>query len=148
MSAGCAAGAGLDGSSASPRLTTQAPQSATPSPEATYAVPAAPADGEVASAVADRTANPPSASSVAGPGLLVADRAFTVEGQCVGTSADFRLATADPADAGRVLLEGTLDCAAPVADDFTYTVDYAGVVQLTFTDTDGIELGWLRVVQP
>lgn len=102
----------------------------------------------MASAVAERRATPPSASSVAGPGTLVAGLPFAVEGECIGTSADFTVTTADPADAGRVLVEGTIDCAEPRKDGFTYTVDYAGPVQLSFTDTEGIERGWLRVVQP
>lgn len=120
---------------------------AAPTPSSTFAIPADPVPGEVASAVAERLATPPSASSVAGPGVLDAGTPFVVEGECIGTSAAFRITTADPDDAGRVLVEGTLDCADPRTDGAAYALDYAGPVQLTFTDTDGIDRGWLRVVQ-
>lgn len=122
--------------------------SAAPSPSPTIDIPTEPVPGEVASAVSDRLSTPSSASSVSGPNLLAADRPFSVEGECIGTSADFRLTTADPADAGRTLVEGTMDCSAPMRSDFSYTLGYAGVVQLSFTNTDGIDRGWLRVVQP
>lgn len=132
-----------------PATATETPTStATPAPSSTFAIPSEPVEGEVASAVSDRGSTPSSASSVAGPGVLVADRAFFVEGQCEGTRGEYKVTTADPADAGRTLVEGTIDCSAPMKSSFDYTLPYAGVVQLSFTDTDDIERAWLRVVQP
>ncbi|MDN3497290.1 hypothetical protein QL996_15225, partial [Planococcus sp. APC 4015] len=120
----------------------------TQTPTSTFAIPSEPVEGEVASAVSDRSSTPSSASSVAGPGVLAADRPFFVEGQCEGTRGKYKVTTADPADAGRTLLEGTIDCSAPMKSSFDYTLPYAGPVQLSFTDTDDVEQAWLRVVQP
>lgn len=102
----------------------------------------------MASAVSDRGSSPPSNSSVAGPGVLVADRPFFIEGQCDGERGTYELTSADPADAGRMLVEGTLDCGAPMRTPSDYSLPYAGPVQLSFTDTDDVEQAWLRVVQP
>ncbi|MEV8274256.1 hypothetical protein [Microbacterium sp. NPDC077184] len=133
--------------SATPSSAT-ATATATASPSSTFAIPSEPVEGEVASAVSDRTSSPPSNSSVAGPGVLVVDRPFFVEGHCVGGRSTYEVRSADPADAGRTLIEGTLDCGAPMRSSFDYSLPYAGPVQLSFTDTDDVEQAWLRVVQP
>lgn len=140
--------------SADDAVDTAPPSAPSPSAAATatassaFAIPSEPVEGEVASAVSDRTSSPPSSSSVAGPGVLVVDRPFFVEGQCVGGRSTYEVTSADPADPGRMLVEGTLDCGAPMRSSFDYSLPYAGPVQLSFTDTDDVEQAWLRAVQP
>lgn len=131
-----------------PVATTATTATGTPTPSSTFAIPSEPVEGEVASAVSDQRSTPPSTSSVAGPGVLVADRSFFVEGQCEGGRGEYEVTSADPADAGRTLLEGTIDCGAPMRAAFDHSLPYAGPVQLSFTDTDDLDQAWLRVVQP
>ncbi|SIT84861.1 hypothetical protein [Microbacterium sp. RU33B] len=145
---GCTAATDTRSETSAPPRTPTAEASAAPSPSATIDIPTEPVAGEIASAVSDRLSTPSSSSSVAGPGIMVADRPFSIEGECLGTRADYSLTTADPADAGRVLVEGTIECGAPMTSSVGSTAGYAGVVQLSFTDTDGIDRAWLRVVQP
>lgn len=145
---GCVAEPQADSSQPASAPTASVEASVTPSPSPTINVPTEPVPGEVASAVSDRLSTPSSTSSVSGPNVLAADRPFSIEGECIGASADYKLTTADPADAGRLLVEGTIECSAPMKSSFSYTLGYTGVVQLSYTDTDGIERGWLRVVQP
>lgn len=144
---GCTAATDARSESSAPPSTSTSEASAAPSPSATIDIPDEPVAGEIASAVSDQLSMPTSSSSVAGPGAMVAGRPFVIEGECIGTEADYSLTTADPADAGRVLVEGTIECSAPMKSSYGSTA-YAGVVQLSFTDTDGIDRGWLRVVQP
>ncbi|MER7448561.1 hypothetical protein, partial [Microbacterium sp. NPDC097977] len=79
------------------------------------------------------------------PAVLVADRQFTVEGQCEGDRVEFEVVTADAEK--RVLAEGGFRCDDPPAGDFSYRLPYAGVVQVNLTYADDVERAWVRVVQ-
>lgn len=83
---------------------------------------------------------------IAGPSILVADRAFSVEAQCEGDEMSFEVVTAD-ADK-RVLVEGDVDCDDPPAGEFTYELPYTGPVQVNILDADDVGRAWVRVVQP
>lgn len=88
----------------------------------------------------------PSGEIIAGPAVLEADRAFTVEGQCDGSGIGFEVVSADGEK--RVLAEGDFDCAEPPAGEFTYQLPYAGPIQVNLTDTDDVDRAWVRVIQP
>ncbi len=45
----------------------------------------------------------------------------------------------------RVLISETMTCSARLHSE--YRLDYEGVVQLNFTDADGIEEGWVRMLR-
>lgn len=99
--------------------------------------------GQVAYASVDNVSSTPTAGSTAGPGLFVGGKVLVIEGDCVGPSGGgFRLTTAD--SAARVIAAGTFHCGEPMRDELRGVNDYEGPVQLSFTETDGIQLGWLR----
>lgn len=85
-------------------------------------------------------------------GTLAAGSAITVEGACSGEPASmpFTLASAAPDQEERqVLLEGSITCGTGVeADGFTYEFPYEGPVQVGIGSADGLDLGWVRVLQP
>lgn len=88
----------------------------------------------------------PSGEIIAGPAVLVADRPFTIEGQCEGDGVGFEVVTADGTK--RVIADGDFDCDEPPAGEFTYQLPYAGPVQVNLTDADDVDRAWVRVVQP
>jgi hypothetical protein len=88
----------------------------------------------------------PSGEIIAGPAVLVADRPFSVEGQCEGDDVGFEVMTADGEK--RVIADGAFDCASPPAGEYTYQLPYAGPIQVNLTDTEGVDRAWVRVVQP
>ena len=90
--------------------------------------------------------NDPSGEVIAGPAALVADRPFTIEGQCEGSGVGFEVMTADGEQ--RMLAEGDFDCDDPPTGEFTYQLPYAGAVQVNLTGADDAERAWVRVIQP
>lgn len=88
----------------------------------------------------------PSGEIIAGPAVLVADRPFSIEGQCEGDGVGFEVMTADGEK--RVIADGDFDCDDPPAGEFTYQLPYAGPVQVNLTDADDVVQAWVRVVQP
>jgi|GEM_PF-3240483 len=88
----------------------------------------------------------PSGEVIAGPAVLVADRPFTIEGQCEGSGVGFEVMTADGEQ--RMLAEGDFDCDDPPTGEFTYQLPYAGAVQVNLTRADDAERAWVRVIQP
>lgn len=88
----------------------------------------------------------PSSEIIAGPAVLVADRPFSIEGQCEGSDVGFEVITADGEK--KVLADGGFACDEPPAGEFTYQLPYAGPVQVNLTDTEDVERAWVRVVQP
>jgi hypothetical protein len=143
--AGCTATAGgeaaTDAAPAPSSSETGAPPPA-PSPTALATPPVA--QGEIARAefTDGGPGGIPTASSVvsdAFPGAVL------IEGECLGTSARFRLSTAAPADDKRTLLEGTITCGAPYVSSFSQP-EYTGVIQLEFVDANDITAGWVRVM--
>ncbi|CAH0190875.1 hypothetical protein [Microbacterium foliorum] len=124
-----------------------------PSPSATSAPPAEafaypdktdPA--QVGIALKYEEGSDPSGEIIAGPAALVADRQFTVEGQCEGDRVEFEVVTADAEK--RVLAEGGFTCDDPPAGEFSYRLPYAGVVQVNLMSADDVDRAWVRVVQP
>lgn len=84
-------------------------------------------------------------------GGIEADQPISIAGACraetQGISLAFSLITADTEDAGRVLLEESLDCDGRANDGaFTYALPYGGPAQLVLGSTDGIDEAWLLVV--
>jgi hypothetical protein len=88
----------------------------------------------------------PSGEVIAGPAALVADRPFTIEGQCEGSGIGFEVVSADGQK--RMLAEGDFDCDDPPAGEFAYQLPYAGPVQVNLTGADDAERAWVRVLQP
>ncbi|MDO9396484.1 MAG: hypothetical protein Q7T71_08070, partial [Herbiconiux sp.] len=80
------------------------------------------------------------------PAVLIADRPFSVEGQCEGDDVGFEVMTADGEK--RVIAEGAFDCADPPAGEYTFQLPYAGPIQVNLTDTEGVDRAWVRVMQP
>ncbi len=84
-----------------------------------------------------------SAASTTGPASL--GEAFTIDAACEGDSFAYRVLTADPADSGRTLLTGTIDCADP-AQSFIASPGYRGPIQVSFVRTDAVTAAWVRVM--
>lgn len=128
--------------------TPPASASAAPSPTPTLAMPAGPVPGEVAFASVDSISVAPTIGSTTGPGLLDPTRGYTIEGECVGTSGTWELLDADPAGSGTQLDSGSIECGTPLRVAVDVSRDGPAIpVQLRFTQTDGLQLAWLRVVQ-
>lgn len=130
----------LAGCTATPAPDASTPQAPDASASPVYAVP----DTDPAQAgIAVFTGTlPQSQASTAGPALL--GEAFVVDGQCEGDAFAYRVMTADPADAGRTLLTGTVSCADP-EQPFISSPGYRGPVQVAFLDTDAVTAAWVRV---
>lgn len=142
----CTAGGTTESDSEPTTTPPAAPSSASPaSPEPTSLVIPEVAEGEVARAEFVIGADGiPSASSIAED--TVADGGtYTVEGACIGTRAAYKVETAVSGDERRTLTSSSLRCDEPYRGTFTVT-GYDGVVQLSFTDTDLIETGWVRIL--
>lgn len=135
--------------------TTRTPE---PSPSASTSASASPSASAPAFAFPDTTDpvqvaitlkyddDDPSGEIIAGPAVLVADRPFTIEGQCEGDGIGFEVMTADGEK--NVIADGDFDCDDPPSGQFTYQLPYAGPVQVNLTDTDDVDQAWVRVVQP
>ncbi|MGJ0389439.1 hypothetical protein [Microbacterium sp. CGR1] len=127
--------------------TSAATPSGTPAPPVReFAYPDETDPTQVAIALKYGEGNDPSGEIIAGPAVLVADRQFTVEGQCEGDGVGFEVVTADAER--RVLAEGDFRCDDPPAGEFSYRLPYAGVVQVNLLDADDVDRAWVRVVQP
>ncbi|WP_271177997.1 hypothetical protein [Leifsonia poae] len=131
-----------------PSPATPSAGSGSPSSSSDFDMPQGSVPGQVAFAQVDSVSSMPTNGSTVGPGLLVRGRSFVIEGGCVGPSGGrFRLTTAEVSSAPRTLTEGELACGQAVRDQTSGVSDFSGPVQLAFISTDGIELGWLRVIQ-
>ncbi|MCI2959418.1 hypothetical protein MN032_17170 [Agromyces atrinae] len=122
------------------------PPSVTSSPAATatpYAVPEV-GTTEIARATFDEEGAPQSGEIIIS-GTVDESGEVRIDGDCDGTELGFRVITAATDDAGRTLLEGTLPCGTEEADPFTYTVEYAGLVQITLASTAGSTKAWVRI---
>jgi hypothetical protein len=74
---------------------------------------------------------------------VYADDTLMIRGACVGDSIGVLVATAESTP--RTLIEGTIPCGGTV-DPFSYTADYTGPVQVSFTDSDDVTEAWAVVV--
>ena len=75
----------------------------------------------------------------------VTDGSYTVEGACIGTRASYKVETAEAEPDRRELTSATMSCDSPSGNTFAVS-GYEGPVQLSFTDTDRIDTGWVRIV--
>ncbi|SDH70641.1 hypothetical protein [Agrococcus jejuensis] len=143
--AGCA---GDPAPSPSPSETDPAPSaSASPEPEASasalpFVMPET-ADGDLARAEHAIVDGVPTTPSIA-IAPMVAGQPVAIEGQCTGgASMTFRLERAVDAEPDeRLLMEGTIECDADVAQVSTITAPYAGPVQLTIAPGEGVTEAW------
>lgn len=147
---GCAAGAPPEPSTPSasaPSPTsaeTSAPSPTTPS-SALYSEPGETPPQQAGLVTFGGTGGHPEMAVIAGPALLDGD--FRVEGRCEGTAATFEVLTAEPGDSGRSLATGRIDCDDPDRP-IEFSSRYAGPVQVSFRDTDGVTRAWARVIVP
>jgi len=125
---------------------TSAPSVSSAPPTQDLAYPDKTDPAQVAIALKYGEGNDPSGEIIAGPAVLVADRQFTVEGQCEGDGVGFEVVTADAER--RVLADGDFRCDDPPAGEFSYRLPYAGVVQVNLLEADDVDRAWVRVVQP
>ncbi|GAA2944556.1 hypothetical protein GCM10010458_32280 [Microbacterium luteolum] len=132
---------------------TSAPSTSAPTPSATssspaggFAYPDTADPAQVAIHLKYGEGSDPSGEIIGGPAVLVADRQFTVEGQCEGNRVGFEVVTADAEK--RVLVDGGFRCDDPPTGQFSYRLPYAGVVQVNLVDADDADRAWVRVVQP
>ncbi|RKT33142.1 hypothetical protein DEU34_1732 [Microbacterium sp. AG1240] len=143
--AACTAGGSTDPDSATTPPPVAPPSSPRASPEPTSLVIPGVSEGEVARAEFVTGADGiPSASSIA-EDTVTDGGIYTVEGACTGTRAAYKVETAVAGDDRRNLTSSSIRCDEPYRSTFTVT-GYDGVVQLSFTDTDLMETGWVRVL--
>ena len=76
--------------------------------------------------------------------LVEADK-VSIVGDCIGTRARYELFTASVDTERRSLTSGVMQCGDPIRNDIA-GLGYTGPVQLSFTDTNGVSEGWVRVV--
>lgn len=76
--------------------------------------------------------------------LIEADE-VSILGECIGTRAHYELFTASVDTQRRSLTSGIMQCGVPIRTDVA-GLGYTGPVQLSFTDTNGVSEGWVRVV--
>lgn len=76
---------------------------------------------------------------------VVADEPLLLEGACVGDDATYRITSAAVDGDGEVLRNGILRCDEALYVEFSIPVD--GPVQVSFTDTDDIDEGWLLLTR-
>ncbi|MET0672091.1 MAG: hypothetical protein ABWY37_01230 [Microbacterium pygmaeum] len=151
LASGCSAGGGAQPAASDPSPTRTAPPAQTASPsnapsaDEAFAYPDEDDPTQVAIYRKYEGSNP-SGEIIAGPAVLTADRAFTIEAQCEGDGFSFEVMTADGQQ--RLLVEGDVDCDDPPAGEFTYQLPYSGVVQVNIGDAEGVGRAWVRVVQP
>jgi hypothetical protein len=101
-------------------------------------------DKEIARALfqlADDTSTSPNTVEDA----VVADEPLLLEGACVGEDAMYRITSAAVDGDEEVLRNGILRCDEALYVEFSLDVD--GPVQLSFTNTDDIDEGWLLLTR-
>jgi hypothetical protein len=76
---------------------------------------------------------------------VVADEPLILEGACVGEDATYRITSAAVDGDEEVLRNGILRCDEALYVEFSLDVD--GPVQLSFTNTDDIDEGWLLLTR-
>ncbi|MFG6403113.1 MULTISPECIES: hypothetical protein [unclassified Microbacterium] len=146
LMAGCAAvgppGADSDAVTPAASASPTAPPSPTPEPTLPPIPETTPDEIARAEFVADGPEGIPSTSTLVseltGPDIRL-------DGECVGVAADYRVGTAAAGEDNRVLMEGTMQCDTGVAIAYS-GLTYQGPVQVSFTDANRIDSGWLRLV--
>ncbi|WP_175414225.1 hypothetical protein [Agrococcus sp. SGAir0287] len=137
-----------------PEPSPSAPESASasPSPSPTPSASAAPYDdpgtpeGSIARAEIAMVDGVPQ-MSITALAPVVAGQTFVVEGQCTGGERmDFRVDRAIAGDADeRLLVQGTIDCDAPAVENFSYSLPYDGLVQLSLAADEDVTMAWALV---
>lgn len=126
------------------RSETTAPAVASPSREPSpTALPVPSADPfEIARVTFDNTSTPSVNSGVTGPSLNTGS--FRIEGDCSGTSFDYRLRDAAVDAEGRDIVSGRITCGAGrAANTMLFDIPSSGPVQLIVTDVHA-DAGWVR----
>ncbi|NIK36159.1 pyruvate/2-oxoglutarate dehydrogenase complex dihydrolipoamide acyltransferase (E2) component [Microbacterium endophyticum] len=138
--AGCSASPAAPASSPTASEAVDSDAAASPTP---FTTPPA-TDDEVARALfeADGPDGVPASASITSD--VIDEDTLVIDGACVGTSARYRLTTAEVDADQLTLTEGTLRCDEPQQVRIT-GLDYTGPVQLSFSDANNIKSGWLTL---
>lgn len=101
-------------------------------------------DKEIARAISALPADDPTSSNTV-EDAVVAGEPLILEGACVGETARYQIRSAVVDGDGEILERGTLTCNEALYEELTLDVD--GPVQLSFTDTEDIDAGWLLLTR-
>lgn len=128
------------------RSETTAPSVASPSREPSpTALPAPSPDPlEIARVTFDNTSTPSVNAGITGPSLNTG--VFRIEGDCSGTSFDYRLRDASVDAGDRDIVSGRITCGADyAANTMSFDMPTSGPVQLIVEDVRA-DAGWVRAV--
>jgi hypothetical protein len=81
--------------------------------------------------------------STAGPALIAAGSTVRITGDCVGSRMAYELRTAQAGEDQRVLVDDVISCGGESSSTHD-GLDYVGVVQLSITDANGADAGWVQ----